>query len=319
MKWFHLIIPCAVIFAGCGHKESQPNPKAPVAVRRGASNSTLTYSEARKSFHTNLIRRESDDDPVPEPPAQILRIVRFDAQPGKLPAYLTPDPHDGKKHPAIIWIFGGFGNGIGETAWKEAPEEDDQSARAFRENGIVTMYPSLRGGHEKLGFKEVCLGEVDDVLAAATFLAHQDFVDPRRIYLGGHSTGGTLVLLTAASSDRFRSVFSFGPVHSVAGYGVENLPFDVSNQKELEMRAPVVWLQSIQCPVFIFEGTEQGNMESLKVMSRVSTNPFVHFHLMPGANHWSILAPVTKLIAQKILHDDGPTCNITFSEKELSR
>ena len=29
------------------------------------------------------------------------------------------------------------------------------------------------------------------------FLAKQDYVDPKRIYLGGHSTGGTLALLTA--------------------------------------------------------------------------------------------------------------------------
>ena len=65
------------------------------------------------------------------------------------------------------------------------------------------MFPSLRGGNDNPGNKEGFLGEVDDVLAAADFLSKQEFVDPNRIYLGGHSTGGTLVLLVAACSNKF--------------------------------------------------------------------------------------------------------------------
>jgi dipeptidyl aminopeptidase/acylaminoacyl peptidase len=56
-----------------------------------------------------------------------------------------------------------------------------------------------------------------------------------RIYLGGHSTGGTLALLVAESSDRFRSVFAFGPTDDIRGYGQENLPFPISNRKEAEL------------------------------------------------------------------------------------
>lgn len=55
------------------------------------------------------------------------------------------------------------------------------------------MFPSLRGGNDNPGVKEGFLAEVDDVLAAADFLGKQNYVDPGRIYLGGHSTGGTLV------------------------------------------------------------------------------------------------------------------------------
>jgi len=333
MKYVHLILAGLVIFTGCGRKETQPVAKAPVLTHRAdgqissradgqrssRGGGQISLGEARKSFQTHLIRHESDDDPVPEPPPQLFRIVRYEAPAGKLAAYLTPDPHDGKKYPAIIWIFGGFGNGIGDTAWKDAPAENDQSARAFREARIVMMFPSLRGGHESLGAKEVCLGEVEDVLAAAEFLARQDFVDQERIYLGGHSTGGTLVLLAAASSDRFRAVFSFGPVDTVARYGPDNLPFDTSNQQELLLRAPVRWLQSIQNPVFVFEGTENGNLACLQIMSRVSTNPMIHFHAVPGHDHFNILAPVTQLIAKKILKDNGPTAKLEFTEKELSR
>ena len=40
--------------------------------------------------------------------------MQYDSPVGKLAAYLSPDPNDGKRHPAIIWITGGDRNTIGE-------------------------------------------------------------------------------------------------------------------------------------------------------------------------------------------------------------
>src|SRR5262249_622571 len=158
-------------------------------------------------FKTRLLRKEAEGEPVPEPPAQVFRTERYDSPAGKLAAYVSRPPRDGKKHPAIIWIFGGFATSIAEPPWEDPPPNNDQSASAFRKAGIVMMYPSFRGGNDNPGFKEGFFGEVDDVLAAADYLARQEFIDPERIYLGGHSTGGTLALLAAASTDRFRAVF----------------------------------------------------------------------------------------------------------------
>jgi acetyl esterase/lipase len=117
------------------------------------------------------------------------------------------------------------------------------------------MFPSLRGGNDNPGTEEGFLGEVDDVLAAADFLGKQAFVDAKRIYLGGHSTGGTLVLLVAECSDRFRAVFSFGPADNVAGYGPEYLPFDSSNPREIELRSPGRWLASIKGNIASLQAT----------------------------------------------------------------
>jgi dipeptidyl aminopeptidase/acylaminoacyl peptidase len=160
---------------------------------------------------------------------------------------------------------------------------------------------------------------VDDVLAAADYLAKQPFVDPQRIYLGGMSTGGTLVLLVAASSDRFRAVFAFGPADDVAGYGPEDLPFDTSNPREFELRSPIRWLQAIRVPVFVFEGTVRGNLASLRAMERASSNSKIRFHPIKGADHVSVLAPTARLTAGKILDDVGPEVNIVFTEEELNR
>jgi hypothetical protein len=42
------------------------------------------------------------------------------------------------------------------------------------------------------------------------------------------------------------------------------------------------------------------------------------FHLVANASHFSILAPVNRMIAQKINEDTGAACNIAFSKEELS-
>jgi len=254
---------------------------------------------------------------VPEPPSSIFRKVQYDTSAGKLAAYLTPDPKDGKRHPAIIWITGGDYNSI-DDVWRDAPEDDEQTASAYRKAGIVMMFPSLRGGNDNPGSREGFFGEVDDVLAATQYLSAQKYVDPHRIYLGGHSTGGTLVLLVAEVSDRFRAVFSFGPAENVLGYPSEFLPFDTSDPREIELRSPGQWLPTIKSPTFVFEGTGPGNIESLRSLARSSKNPNVRFIAVRGANHFSILAPTNRRIAQKVLHDDGPKCNLVFTEEEMS-
>ena len=249
----------------------------------------------------------------------MLSLVRYKSPAGELSAYLSPDPGDGKKHPAIVWVFGGFSNGIGDTAWDNAPATNDQSASAFRKAGVVTLYPSFRGGNDNPGSNETFYGEVDDVLAAADYLAAQPYVDPARVYLGGHSTGGTLALLTAETSDRFRAVFCFGPVASPASYGKENLNFDAAQRRELVVRAPGAWLNSIKTPVFVLEGTKSpSNVSALELMKKISKNDLVHFYPVEGASHFSILQPATKLVAEKILHDDGATSHIDFTETELN-
>jgi acetyl esterase/lipase len=291
------------------------------AFREIAGTNSEQYSsllEARQEFQTRLVRRERIGDPAPRPPRGLFRIEQYRSPAGSMAAYVSPPPGDGRKHPAMIWIFGGFSNSIGETAWERASPDNDQSARAFREAGMVMMYPSLRGGNTNPGYLEGFYGEVEDVLAAADYLAAKEYVDPQRIYLGGHSTGGTLVMLVAASSDRFRAIFAFGPVDDVTGYGADCLPFDVWDRQEVMLRAPIEWLHAVNCPLFVFEGSD-GNISCLRAMRRASDNPQIKFFEANRADHFSILAPVTRLVAEKIRNDTGPTCNLRFTGGEIER
>jgi acetyl esterase/lipase len=275
-----------------------------------------SLKEARKGHVPRSVSRGEDQEPVDEPPPKIFRKVKYDSPVGKLSAYLSPDPKDGKKHPAIIWITGGDCNSIGDV-WGPAKPTDDQSAQQYRQAGIVMMFPSLRGGNDNPGKREGFFGEVDDVLAAADFLAKQEYVDPAHIYLGGHSTGGTLVMLVAESSDRFRAVFAFGPTHDVALYPPQYTPFDRANSKEVELRSPGRWLHAIQSPTFVIEGT-RGNYAALQAMQRSSHNPLVQFLAIKNGDHFGILAPTNRLLAKKILQDNGATSNLTLTEAEVN-
>jgi acetyl esterase/lipase len=287
---------------------------------KAPSQQSTSLPEARRGFKTIVLPQTRQRDPVEQPPAAVFQTITYPAPVGELAAYLTPNPGDGRKHPAIIWITGGDCNTIGNV-WSPASHENDQTASAYRDAGIVMMFPSLRGGNLNPGVKEGFFGEVDDVLAAAKYLESQSYVDPKRIYLGGHSTGGTLALLVAESSSRFRCVFSFGPIDDVSGYGADSgfLPFDLSNRKEVELRSPGYWLSSIQSPVWVFEGNSGGNIEPLRAMAKASTNPKTHFIEINGANHFATLAPTNKIIARKILEDAGETSAITFTEEEVNK
>ena len=254
---------------------------------------------------------------MPDPPTGVFRKVTYHSPAGEMAAYISDIPDDGQKRPAIIWITGGDCNSVGDV-WSPMPESNEQSASAYRKAGIIMMFPALRGGNDNPGVKEGYFGEVDDVAAAADYLARQDSVDPERIYLGGHSTGGTLALLVSECSDRFRAVFAFGPVSDVSFYPSEYTPFDTSNPREVDLRSPGRWLGSIKCPTFVIEGTG-GNISSLEAMAKACKNPLVHFVTVKGPDHFQVLGPTNALIARKVLADHGATFDIALTNVEASR
>jgi acetyl esterase/lipase len=267
-----------------------PDPASPFAL-----------PERRRNFETQVFA-ETSHTPAPTPPAGALAKVTYPAPLGSNVAYVTPN-RLGKKRPAVVWIGGGLDWSIGEGAWKKAPRETDRSARAFREAGLVSMYPALRGSNENPGRNECFLGEVDDVLAAHGYLAAREDVDPERIYLAGHATGGTLSLLAAASSNRFAAVFAFGPVSDARQYGTPGgggcLPVDASAE-EVALRAPVNFVGSIRTPTFVFEGGLGGNADVFDDL-RARASSSVHFAVVPGLDSTSIVAPGTEAIARAIL------------------
>jgi alpha/beta superfamily hydrolase len=269
--------------------------------RVSAIRNELALRAAREGIAT-AITMPASGTPLPSPPPQLF--VRSDyrnPQDRTLAAYVTPDPGDGEKHAAIVWLTGGDSNTL-DDFWTEGDASNDQSASAYRKAGLVMMFPTLRGGNTDTGGKEFFYGEVDDVLAAADHLAALPYVDAQHIYLGGHSTGGTLALLTAEASARFKAVFAFGAVSAMNRYPASLVPDSIlQDSSQNRLRSPIHWLEGITTPTWLIEGADDpGNHEELGVLCEHTRNAAIHCLSVPGFNHFSVLGHVSRVIAARL-------------------
>jgi dipeptidyl aminopeptidase/acylaminoacyl peptidase len=138
--------------------------------------------------------------------------------------------------------------------------DDWEMSQPFRDAGFIVMTPLLRGEDGQPGSFSLFYNEVEDVLAAAEVLAKQPGVDPKRMYVAGHSAGGTLALLAALASKRFRAAASLSgaPEHRsfVAGQR-EIIPYDTWNDEEVRMRSPLAFATSFKCPTRLYWGDQE--------------------------------------------------------------
>ena len=255
--------------------------------------------EKRKGHKTELIEKKNDDTPPPQPPEEVFDLIKYPAPTGELSAYLSKESESKEPGPAIIWLTGGFPvSSPGEYLWMETSIDNEQSARIYRLKGITMMFPHLRGRSGSPGQIENFYGEVNDVISALDYLEKLKRVDPRRIYLGGHSTGGTLALLVAAATDRFAGVISLGPTSD--HYGKDGMVYKW-NAKERDFRSPIKHLASIKSPTIIAEG-EHGNKGALLELRKAGEkNPNITTAVIKDGDHFQIIHPLNNMIADAIL------------------
>lgn len=276
-----------------------------------------TLAEVHRTFSSDITRQVSNNYSVPQPPAGMFDIVYFESEVGELVAFVSSDPGDGAQHPLIIWVIGGWGNAIGSTPWETPEWDNDQTGSAFREAGVLMMYPSFRGGNGNPGYFDTMFGETRDLVAAAQFAASLPYVDPSRIYIGGHSTGGTRVLLAAAYTDIFRAVFALSPVADIRNHNRAQFVFDSSNRAERMVRSPIYWLDNISSPVFMITGEQSHTSSEVNRMGRRAENPNINTFVITGAGHFDYLAPITRLLAQQIMEDSGDAPAIILTQQML--
>jgi dienelactone hydrolase len=291
--------------------------ESPERISFGRQQSLL---EARSGFRTAFRPSSYEPSgPAPSPPPDVMQIVKYPAPVGDLVAYLTPDPMDGERHPAIVWAHGGFG-GIGSWLWEPRDELNDQSVRHYLGAGLVVMCPSWRGENDNPGQHEMFYGEVDDLLAAREFVASLSYVDSKRVYLAGHSSGGTLALLAATATDKFRAIFSLGGNPDVvattcARGGDADTPFDCSIAMEAELRSAINFSGAIRTPTFYFEGQEESYCPfalDMETRARWQSAPLT-VSIIEGGDHFNILASLHRFIAEQILADTGDKVSITIT------
>jgi dipeptidyl aminopeptidase/acylaminoacyl peptidase len=154
-----------------------------------------------------------------------------------------------RKHPAVLFLHGGFAFGLDDWA----------ASQPFRDAGFVVLTPMLRGENGQPGSFTLFYDELDDVLAAAELLSQQPYMDSKRLYVAGSSAGGTLALLAAQASHRFRAAASFSASPDQAllvKHAKIDLPFDKADPRELQLRSPLAYAASFKCPVRIYYATK---------------------------------------------------------------
>lgn len=290
-----------------------------------ASPSPVPLMQARSGFRTKLITPQNiTDGPAPQPIgdlAQQWQLIRYNSPAGAMAAYLTRDPGDGQKRPAVIWAHGGFG-GVGLETLEFEP------ASLFADAGFVVMCPSWRGENDNPGKYEMFYGEVDDAVAAVEYVAKLQYVDPNRIYMVGHSTGGTITLLTVEATPKLRAAFSFGGAPDIGsivrfgGIGYGNTPFDWTDKKERRLRSAIDYIHHVRTPTFYFEGTLSDDyLDDARRMEKFAQKAGapVKVFLVDDFDHFELPEPICEMLVNKIKADRGPTCNIAITLQEVKQ
>jgi dienelactone hydrolase len=215
------------------------------------------YAAARRHFRTTLLREGGSPqrEVIALRPPDYVDVVEYPSSGLLLKAWLSGHRQTGQKLPAVLFLHGGFE--LGAADW--------DMAVPYWEAGFVLMVPMLRGENGQRGTFSFLYNEVDDVLAAADYLSRQPAVDPARIYLAGHSAGGTLTLLAIEASGRFRAAASFdgSPDQQLLYNGSASKPgthrevvFDPKDARELQVRSPLAYASSVKSPVRLYYSQE---------------------------------------------------------------
>ena len=275
MRQWLVVIVCAV---GCVGNVS--NGAAPRATTRPSSRASTgpsmapmvaiqkeDYAVVRGRFHTKMVSGAGvlpagwfSREPVGAPPAG-AEEAEYSSGGMRLKGWISAAARDGsagdgaaggavKKKPAVLFLHGGFY--LAADAW--------EVTRPYREAGFVVFTPALRSENGQPGTFTMFYDEVDDVLAAGKFLRERPEVDPDRVFIAGHSSGGILTMLAVEASKDFRAAapMSGSPDQLMLSKVMKmTVPFDANDPREFEVRSPLAYVGSLACPMRIYYGSEE--------------------------------------------------------------
>lgn len=172
-----------------------------------------------------------------------------------------------KKYPLLVQIHGGPAAmwGPGEaTMWHEF---QFYAARGY---AIVFTNPRGSGGYgkdfQRANFKDWGTGPASDVLAAATFLAKEPYIDRSRQVVTGGSYGGYLTAWIIGHDHRFKAAIAQRGVYDLATfYGEGNAwflvplywggyPWQPEVRALLNFESPLTYVDKIRTPLLIQHG-----------------------------------------------------------------
>jgi dipeptidyl aminopeptidase/acylaminoacyl peptidase len=254
------------------------------------------YQHERRKFRTNLLNK----GPAPDKyealvaPPEADQIFYRSGYGGELElvAWVSRYERTRKPKPAVLFLHGG--NAIGQGHWL--------LMKPYIDAGYVVMIPSMRGENGQKGNFSGFYDEVDDVLAASDRLRHMPGVDPHRMFIAGHSIGGTLTMLTAMSTRRFRAAAPIsGNPDAFAFFNryPQDIRFDDKNPREFQMRSPVCYAHSFKCPMKVMHGSEEVHFVTrVGLLSKRARDAHVSMDVdvLPGGHFSALPAEIDRSI-----------------------
>jgi alpha/beta superfamily hydrolase len=230
-------------------------------------------------------------------PTGSLDSVTYRSGALELPAWVyTPSRPAGQRLPALLYLHPGF-NLTSQTAACATP---------FMAAGMVVMWPIYRGENGSSGNFELLLGEVDDAVAAARWLAAQPQVDARRVYAFGWSSGGGIAALLSLMDAPIRHSGSSGGMFGPNLNQLPKVPYDTMSVAEWEMRSLPANIRWMRHPHYAY--VEQGEDDfwgsSLVLIERATRGrrTLLHLTMVPGT-HSSIYPEAVRRYLNEILAD----------------
>ncbi len=226
--------------------------------------------------------------------------VRYEADGLSLRAYATPDPGDGQRRPAVVWVESGFGGP--QLAWSQGSLRFDPSAMAFVDAGLAVFAPAFRAELDNPGSAEFFYGETLDLLAAVEHVRGLPWVDPDQVYLVGEGSGALHVLLAAVAGAPVRATFSLGAITTLEEGILDQLPtltFDRSDPEHLRLRSPVHFAHHLTRPVVFLAGEEMDQRHAYAFQA-AAADGLVEVHPIPGSDYQAASVPAKQVVVQSI-------------------
>jgi len=185
-----------------------PCPTVVQHIRKTGLQATLTSTQ---SFATTAV---TDSDGLLVERVRVLTIGDFALDivtylsSGLIVGGLFCYVDDGQPRSTVLHLHGGLGGIFLNPDGGDIVSSCYQWAASHDRNAFV---PSFRGQDGGQGSPELCLGEADDVAAAAVLLRGLDIVDPERLALVGGSMGGCVALRAGTRIPNLRAVVAIAP------------------------------------------------------------------------------------------------------------
>jgi dipeptidyl aminopeptidase/acylaminoacyl peptidase len=268
-------------------QEAQPGQTA------GTGEGTDLAAE-RGRFVTRLVRKGPAPQEYEEAePPEGVRAVEYPSGELKLKGWLSDDPGDGERHPAVVFLHGGFA--FSPVDWRDAAP--------FAEAGFVLFTPMLRGENGNPGFYETFYGEADDAIAAGRFVAALPYVDPDRVFIAGHSAGAILTVQAGMMPSPYQAGAALSgwlDMESwVASPSAEGrIAFDASDPEEVRLRDPLAFAGSLRIPMVLYSEPDMmaGNEPFADWARELGKD--CELVQVPG-DHQSMVAPAVELAIEQ--------------------